>query len=81
MKLMHIYRGINDKTWIFQIFVCGILILIYHNNKMIWSFIRKFSLNHYLMFIIIWLINFAVVRLFVLLLSFFIYICKKCNIG
>ena len=60
MKVMHIYRKINDKTWIFQVFVCGILILIYYNNEVVWNFIRKFSLNHYLMFIITWLINFTV---------------------
>ena len=77
MKVMHIYRKINDKTWIFQVFVCGILILIYYNNEVVWNFIRKFSLNHYLMFIITWLINFTVIRLFVLVLSCFICICKK----
>lgn len=77
LKIMDIYNNINDKTWIFQIFVCGILILIYHNNEKIWNFISQFPLNQYLLFIIIWLISFAVIRLFVLLLSLIIYICRK----
>ena len=73
MKVKRIYNNINDKTWVLQIIICCILMLIYRNNRTIWTFICKFSIDPNLKFAITGIVNFIIIRLFVLFLSWIIY--------
>ena len=77
MKINRIYTGINDRTWILQAIFDFVLILFYYRNPRICSFLQQFEINGYLMFAILGFGNFVVIRLFVLFLSWIIYMLKK----
>ncbi len=77
MKIIQIYEIINDKTWILQVILGNILILFISYNESIMSFIKKIPVNNYLLVVIIWIIDFILIRFLVLLLSCLIYLLHR----
>ena len=70
---MQIYKTINERTWLLQVILGNIMILIYCHNEKAMKFISQFSLNKWVEFLLIWIIAIVIIRLFVLFLSWIIY--------
>lgn len=77
MKVMQIYKVINDKTWLLQVILGNIMILIYSHNEKAMDFLGQFLLNKWIEFILIWVFAIAIMRLAVLFISFLIYLSHK----
>ena len=77
MKVMQIYKVINDKTWLLQVILGNIMILIYSHNEKAMDFLGQFLLNKWIEFILIWVFAIAIMRLAVLFISFLICLSHK----
>ncbi len=77
MKVMQIYKLINDKTWLLQVILGNIMILVYCHNEKVMDFVGQFSLNKWVEFILIWIIAIVIMRFFVLFISFLISLFSK----
>ena len=77
MKVMQIYKLINDKTWLLQVILGNIMILVCCHNEKVMDFVGQFSLNKWVEFILIWIIAIVIMRFFVLFISFLISLSSK----